>query len=341
VTALRVDGGPVVIGEVAQAHDGSLNLAHAFVDVIADAGADAVKFQTHIAAAETTPAEEWRVRFSHADDTRYEYWRRMEFTEEQWAGLRKHADDRGIAFISSPFSLEAISLLERVGVAAWKIASGETSNVMLLDRVAGTGLPVLISTGMSPWIEIDAAVARVRAAGTSQLVVLQCTSEYPTTPDRVGLNIVTELRQRYDCPSGLSDHSGTIYPGLAAVALGATVLEVHVTMSPDMPGPDVPASLTPGELRMLVEGAQFIAAANAAPVAKDEAAAALGGMRALFTRSVVAARDLVAGTELSKGDLALKKPGGGLPAARLAGLVGHRLTRELARDEQLSEGDVT
>jgi N,N'-diacetyllegionaminate synthase len=125
----------LIIGEVALTHDGSLGLAHAFVDAIAAAGADAVKFQTHIAAAESTPSEPFRVKFSRQDETRYDYWKRMEFTEEQWRGLAHHARDRGIVFLSSPFSVQAIELLDRIGMPLWKIASGETSNTMLLDRI--------------------------------------------------------------------------------------------------------------------------------------------------------------------------------------------------------------
>src|SRR4051812_39434943 len=153
----------LIIGEVALTHDGSLGLAHAFVDAIADAGADAVKFQTHIAAAESTPSEPFRVKFSRQDKTRYDYWKRMEFTEEGWRGLAEHAHERGIVFLSSPFSIEAVDLLERVGMPLWKIASGETSNTMLLDRILDTGKPVLLSTGMSPIEEIDTAVAHVRS----------------------------------------------------------------------------------------------------------------------------------------------------------------------------------
>jgi N,N'-diacetyllegionaminate synthase len=143
--------GCLVVAEVAQSHDGSLGLAHAFVDAIADAGADAVKFQTHIAAAESTPAEPWRVKFSRQDATRYDYWKRMEFSEEAWKGLKEHADARGLWFLSSPFSEEAAALLDRVGVAAWKVASGETSNLPLLERLVADGRPVLLSTASSPF----------------------------------------------------------------------------------------------------------------------------------------------------------------------------------------------
>jgi N-acetylneuraminate synthase len=146
-----------IIGEVAQAHDGSLGAAHAYIDAIAQAGADAVKFQTHIASAESTPAEPWRVRFSYQDASRYDYWKRMEFTEEQWSGLKRHANEKGLLFLSSPFSLQAAKMLMRVGMPAWKVASGEVTNAPLFDFMIATGLPVMLSTGMRtksmrPWL---------------------------------------------------------------------------------------------------------------------------------------------------------------------------------------------
>jgi N-acetylneuraminate synthase len=331
---------PVVIGEVAQAHDGSLGLAHAFVDAVAGAEADAVKFQTHIAAAESHPSEPWRVRFSPQDESRYAYWERMQFSEEQWAGLRAHANQRGLAFLSSPFSLEAVALLRRVGVAAWKIASGEVPNVELLQAVARAGGPVLLSSGMSPWAELDAAVALLRREGVGELAVLQCTSAYPVEPERLGLNVIGEIRDRYGCAAGLSDHSGTIHPSLAAVALGARVVEVHVTLSRDMFGPDVPASVTPGELRELVSGVRTIAGSLASPVDKDAAAEELQDMRRLFTRSLVTTRALPAGAVLADSDLAIRKPGTGIPGAERSRVVGRRVARALDAGHLLAEEDL-
>jgi N,N'-diacetyllegionaminate synthase len=332
------DGAPAfVIGEVAQAHDGSLGLAHAFIDAIADAGADAVKFQTHIAHAESTPSEPFRVQFSTQDESRYAYWQRMEFTEAQWAELAQHAGERGLAFLSSPFSLEAVELLERVGVPAWKVGSGEVSNVPLLDAMARTRKPVLLSSGMSPLVELDDAVERLKRG--SAVAVLQCTSEYPSPPEHIGLNVVSELAARYDVPVGLSDHSGTIYPSLAAVVLGASVIEVHATLSREMFGPDVPSSVTTAELRQLIDGIRFLERALSHPVDKDHAATGLDEVRALFTKSIVASRDLEAGRRLEAGDLALKKPGNGLPAARLDDVVGRTLRRAVAVDTLLSDED--
>ena len=331
-----MSGRCLVVGEVAQAHDGSLGTAHAFIDAIAAAGADAVKFQTHIAAAESTPAEPWRVRFSPQDATRYDYWRRMEFTEEQWHGLKRHADERGLLFLSSPFSFEAVDLLSRVGVAAWKVASGEVSNAPLLDQMADTGLPVWISSGMSPLAETDAAVARLRARG-AEVTVMQCTSAYPCPPEKVGVELVPFFAARYGCPAGLSDHSGTIFPSLAAATLGAAVVEVHVTLSREAFGPDVPASVTTAELRTLAEGVRFIERMRAAPADKDALAADAAPLRALFMKSVVAARALPEGHVLSREDVALKKPGTGIPAERVEEVVGRRLSAAVAQDELLSE----
>jgi N,N'-diacetyllegionaminate synthase len=144
----------LIIGEVAQMHDGSLGTAHAYIDAVAGAGADGVKFQTHIAAAESTPGEPWRVKFSPQDSTRYQYWKRMEFSEEQWRGLAEHARDRGLIFLSSAFSAEAVELLERLGMAAWKVGAGEVSNLPLIERMARTGRPVLLSSGMSGWADV-------------------------------------------------------------------------------------------------------------------------------------------------------------------------------------------
>jgi N,N'-diacetyllegionaminate synthase len=329
----------LVIGEVALSHDGSLGLAHAFVDAIAAAGADAVKFQTHIAAAESTPAEPFRVHFSRQDATRYDYWKRMEFSEEEWRGLADHCRERGVLFISSPFSIAAVDMLQRIGQPVWKIASGETSNRQLLDRVLNTGAPVLLSTGMSPVAEIDAAVDRVKARG-AQAGVFQCTTAYPCPPEKIGLNLIPVYRERYGCWVGLSDHSATIYPGLAGVALGLDMLEVHVALSREMFGPDVVASVTTSELRQLVDGIRFIERMRANPVDKDDSARETAPLRRLFTRSIVAVRPLAAGAVLAREDLAIKKPGTGLPPSQLDAVVGRRLARAVAADQLLAPEDL-
>ena len=329
----------LVVAEVAQAHDGSLGFAHAFIDAIANTGADAVKFQTHIAAAESTPAEPWRVKFSPQDTTRYDYWRRMEFEESHWRGLKEHAEDRGLVFLSSPFSGEAVDLLERIGMVAWKVASGEVSNAPLLERLLATKQPLLLSSGMSPLAELDATVARAQAA-LVPIAVLQCTTAYPCPPERIGVNLLPLFRERYGCPVGLSDHSGTIFAGLAAAAIGCDVLEVHVTLSREMFGPDVPASVTTAELRQLVEGVRFVERMRASPLDKDAAVRDVAAMRQLFTKSVVARVDLIAGTVLHPEHLAFKKPGTGIPSERVASVLGRPLRRNVAKDQLLAWEDL-
>jgi N-acetylneuraminate synthase len=328
------------VAEVGLSHDGSLGLAHAFIDEIARNGADAVKFQTHIAEAESTPAEPFRVKFSRQDATRYEYWKRIAFSEPQWQGLAEHAREKGLIFLSSPFSREAVDLLERVGMEMWKIASGEIGNLPLLDAMIATGRPILLSSGMSDMVEMDKAVDRVRRAGLP-LAVLQCTTAYPCPPERIGLNMIPFFRERYGCSVGLSDHSGTIYPGLAAATLGAEVVEVHVTMSRGMFGPDVPASITMEELRELVDGIRFVERMRASPVDKDAIALEMAPLRAIFTKSLVAREPLPAGTVLTEAHLAGKKPGTGVPAERLPDFVGRVLRRNLEKDEQIRADDIS
>jgi N-acetylneuraminate synthase len=328
-----------VIAEVAQNHDGSLGMAHAFVDAAANAGADAIKFQTHIAAAESTPSEPWRKPFSDQDANRIDYWKRMEFSETHWSGLREHARKRDILFISSPFSMEAVELLTRVGVDAWKVASGEISNPDLLDAMTATGLPIMLSTGMSPSDEIDTAVERIQKSG-APLAVLQCTSIYPCPPELVGINLIPSFRERYGCAVGLSDHSATIYPGLAAATLGIEVLEVHLTLSREMFGPDVVASITPTEMHQLVDGIHFIERMRANPVDKDDLPESVTSLRGIFMKSVVAREDLPAGTVLRKEHLATKKPGSGIPSGDLPSVVGRRLRRAVDRDTLLTPEDL-
>lgn len=334
------DGCPVfIVMEVAQAHDGSLGTALKFIDVAAVAGADAVKFQTHIADAESTIREPFRVKFSTQDMSRYDYWKRMEFTEEQWQELADHAAERGLIFLSSPFSVEAVDLLERVGVPAWKVGSGEVANIILLERIIETGKPILLSSGMSSWEELDGAVARVKDAGVP-VMVYQCTTAYPCPPEKLGLAMLEEMRERYGVPVGLSDHSGKVYAGIAAVALGAASVEVHLCLSRDDTSPDVPASLTPEETGQLVEGIRAVEADLGTPVDKDQIAEDLRELKRIFGRSIVAKVPLAKGTVLTREHVTVKKPADGLPPSALDSVIGRRLRWDMAADDLITEADL-
>jgi N,N'-diacetyllegionaminate synthase len=334
------DGLPVfIVGEVAQAHDGSLGMAHAFIDAIAASGADAVKFQTHIAAAESSIQEPFRVKFSTQDKTRYEYWKRMEFSREQWQGLHDHAVEKGLLFLSSPFSVEAIDLLEKIGMPAWKVASGEISNPLLLERIYRTRKPIILSTGLTTVRELDKIVEDIKARGFP-LAILQCTTQYPVPPEKAGLNLIQEFHERYRVPIGLSDHSGNIYNSLAAVTLGASILEVHVALSRDAFGPDVPASLTPADLQQMVEGARFIQNALTHPVRKDTLTKDSVELRKVFGKSLVALHDLKKGTTLKRDDLTARKPGTGIAVSQIDSVVGRRLSKDVRAGQFLKRTDL-
>ncbi|MDA0891551.1 MAG: N-acetylneuraminate synthase family protein [Proteobacteria bacterium] len=334
------EGAPVfIIAEIAQAHDGSLGTAHAYIDAVAKTGANAIKFQTHIATAESSPDEKFRVNSFPQDSTRYEYWRRMEFTEPQWAGLAEHAKASGLTFLSTPFSHEAVQLLDRLGVPGWKIGSGEITNLPLLQFVANTGKPVLLSTGMSSWSDIDEAIRTIDNA-EGGYAVMQCTTTYPCPPEQIGLNVIQAIRDRYSCPVGLSDHSGKIYPSLAAVTMGAHLIEVHTVFSKECFGPDVSSSVTTSELASLVEGIRFLERAFNSPIDKDEKAEQMRDLSRLFGKSIYLRHDLHQGHVLTEDDLALRKPGTGIPAKHLFELVGRVLRQACKANHQLTFGDL-
>ena len=319
-----------VIAEAGMNHDGSLGNAIRTAEVAAECGADAIKFQLHDAAAETTRDAPSPPYFEH--ETRWEYFERTAFTDEQWHTLKQACDHAQIEFLCSVFSLEAVERLEQIGVQRYKIGSGEVSNIELVRRVAETGKPVLLTSGMSSWAELDAAVA---AAG-DDVTVLQCTSEYPTPPERVGLNVLDELRERYGKPVGFSDHTIGNYAAFAAVALGAVVVEKHFALSKNLYGPDAAFSMEPDELEDLVEGIRDIETMLASPVDKDDLAP-VAEMKRVFEKSVVTVADVSAGATFERSMLAAKKPGTGIPAARIDDVVGRRAVRDLPADTVVTE----
>jgi sialic acid synthase SpsE len=322
--------GVLVIAEAGMNHDGSLGNAIRLAETAAECGADAVKFQLHDAAAETTRDAPSPPYFRH--ESRWEYFERTAFTDEQWARLKAACDAAGIEFLCSVFSLEAVERLENLGVGRYKIGSGEVTNLELVRRVAATGKPVLLTSGMSSWAELDRAV---EAAG-DDVTVLQCTSEYPTSPERVGLNVLDELRTRYGKPVGFSDHTVDNYAAFAAVALGAVVVEKHFALSKRAYGPDAALSVEPDELADLVRGIRAVETMLAHPVDKDDIEP-VAEMKRVFEKSVVAATAIPAGATIDRSMLAAKKPGTGIPAARIDEVVGRSALRAIDADTVVTE----
>lgn len=326
-----------IIAEISQNHDGSLGQAHAFIDAVAGTGVDAIKFQTHIAEAESTPDEPFRVKFSYEDKTRYDYWKRMEFTFGQWEELRRHAGEAGLDFLSSVFSVEAFEMLEAIGMPAWKLGSGEVYNKYLVEKMVKTGKPILLSTGLSSYEDIDRQIELIR---TNPYAVMQCTTAYPCPPEKIGLNVITDMRERYGCPIGLSDHSGTIFPSLAAVANGALMIEVHVTMSPYMFGPDVKASVTIEQLREMTEGIRMITAMRNAPVDKASLNEEQRELKRIFAKGIYLKQDVAKGESLTIDKVAFKKPLKGISGEYYEDALGKRAAKDLKKGEALQWSDL-
>lgn len=328
-----------LIAEVGQAHDGSFERARTYIDAVAKTGADAIKFQTHLAEFESTLDEPFRVTMAGPDKTRYDYWKRMEFTEPQWRELARLAREKGLVFLSSAFSPEAVELLARIGMPAWKLGSGEFRSFEIIQAIRRSGGPVLLSTGMSRYEEIGDMVGYLCEQGIPH-ALMQCTSKYPTVLEEVGLNVLHEFRRRFGCPAGLSDHSGTIHPGLAAMAQGADLLEVHIVLDRSQTGPDASSSLTPAEISRLADARDAFARMSCNPVDKDRMAEDLAGMRGLFSKSVAPVRALAAGTVLTADLLVPRKPGTGIPYSERDRLVGRKLKKAVSPFHLLDWTDI-
>ena len=328
------------IAEIGQAHDGSLGAVHAYIEALAQTGVTAVKFQTHIAHAESSIHEPFRIKFSSQDKTRYDYWKRMEFTPEQWQAIGDHCRELGLQFISSPFSNAAVAVLEEAKVDVYKVGSGEVNNFLLLEKIAQTGKPVIISSGMSNYSELDKTVAFLKEREVP-FSVLQCTTSYPTAPEQYGFNVIQELKDRYGVPVGFSDHSAKVSTGIAAAALGAEILEFHVVFDRAQFGPDSSSSLTLNEVKDLVTGVNSVHAALKQPVNKSDNSA-FGSLKSIFEKSLAVNKDLAAGHVLTFNDLEAKKPKNfGVDAADFEFVLGKALKKDLKAWDFLTENDIS
>jgi N,N'-diacetyllegionaminate synthase len=331
---------PYIIAEIGQAHEGSLGILHSYIDALASTGVDAVKFQMHIAEAESSIHEPFRVKFSVEDKTRFDYWKRMGFSLEQWKEIKLHCESLGLDFICSPFSNLAVDWLEEMGVEQYKIGSGEVNNLLILEKIAQTGKPVILSSGMSSYEELDQTVAFLKERKVT-FSILQCTTAYPTQPEQYGLNVIQELKIRYNVPVGFSDHSAKTATCIAAAALGASILEFHVVFDRQFFGPDSKSSLTISETRDLVLAVRDIAAALTHPIDKNNTDA-FSSLKQIFEKSLAVNKDLPKNHILTFDDLEAKKPKGfGLDARRFQEVIGKTLNKDLKQWDFLNEGDLT
>jgi N-acetylneuraminate synthase len=264
------------------------------------------------------------------------YFRRTSFSLSQWKEIADHCKSMGVAFMSSPFSLEAVDLLEEVGVQVYKIPSGEVTNLPLLEKIARTGKKVYLSSGMSNWLELDNAVSILKIGCLVE--IMQCTSAYPCPPEQVGLNVMLQMRDRYNLPYGFSDHTLGFAASISAVALGATVIEKHFTFSKLMYGSDAQHSMEPAEFKRFCEDIKEAAVIRYHPVDKNDLSR-FKDMKSIFEKSVVCAADISAGHELTLVDLAFKKPGDGISAADFSKLLGLKVKRSLPANHKFSWKD--
>ena len=311
-----------IIAEIGSVHDGSFHNALRLIDIAKETGADAAKFQMHIAEAETLKEASSPPWFSN--ESRYDYFQRTNFTQEDWIKLKNHASKIGIDFLCSAFSIEAAEFLNRIGIKAFKIPSGEVTNHPMLEYIAKTKKPVLLPCGMSTWKELEEAY-KILSKHKSQIIVMQCTSIYPCPPEKSGLNVLTEIKEKFSSILGFSDHTEGTAIAASALTLGAKVFEKHLTFSRKMYGSDAPYAREPEEFKKYILELRDTYKALNCKVDKNRAAKELAPIKKVFEKSCVAAHDLEQGKKLNLNDLAFKKPGSGISAADYKKLVGKTL----------------
>jgi N,N'-diacetyllegionaminate synthase len=336
-----IAGGPCfLIAEAGVNHNGELELAKRLVDAAAEAGADAVKFQTwqtdKLVARAAPLAGYQRESLGAAARDQRSLLEKLELCPADFAELRRHAGERGVLFLSTPDEEDSADLLDDLGVPIFKIGSAEVTNLPFLRHVGGKGKPVILSTGMSTLGEVARAVEALLETGVPELVLLQCVSSYPADPAEVNLRAMETLSTAFRVPVGFSDHTMGRDIAVAAVALGACVLEKHLTLDVDLEGPDHRASLEPTEFAELVGAVRLVESALGDGLKRPTTAEQ--ETRLVVRRRILAGRDLAAGTLLTEADLKLRRSGEGLGVDALPQLLGRRLLCDLAEDEPLTWG---
>lgn len=314
-----------VIAEAGVNHNGSLDLARQLIDAAAEAGADAVKFQTFQTEQLVTadaPKADYQQQATGAGESQFAMLKRLELGEAAHRELMAHAAARGLIFLSTPFDEPSADLLETLNLAAFKIPSGELTNLPFLAHLGRKGRPIILSTGMSTLAEVEAAVLALGGAAGNALALLHCVSCYPTAPADVNLRAMETMRAKFGVPVGFSDHTLGSEIALAAVALGACITEKHLTLDRTLPGPDHAASLEPAEFAALMRGIRNVEAALGH--GRKEPAPSEANTAAVARKSLVAARDLAAGEVLDAAAISIKRPGTGLAPARRSELLGRK-----------------
>jgi N,N'-diacetyllegionaminate synthase len=327
------------IAEAGVNHNGEMALAKRLVDIAHEAGADAIKFQTFRAdrlTSQSAGKADYQKKTTPADESQLEMLRQLELSDQDFRELSDYCGTVGIIFLSTPFDEDSVDLLDALEMPAFKVPSGEITNFSLLERVGSKNKPVILSTGMANIGEVEAAVAKLRDSGAAQIAILQCASEYPAPASSVNLRAMATLTQCFSVPVGLSDHTIGTEVAIAAVALGATIIEKHFTSDRSLKGPDHSASLEPHELNMLVKSIRNVEVALGDGVKRPSAEELRTA--SVARRSLVAADTLKAGDPLRSSMVAFKRPGTGLSLSVLPYLLGRRLRRSVEAGALLELG---
>jgi N,N'-diacetyllegionaminate synthase len=330
-----------VIAEIGVNHNGSVPLAKDLIDAAAQAGADAVKFQSFSADDLVTPTARkasYQTRNTGNSGSQHEMLAALELSEQDFGELKDHCEARGIDFLSTPFGVAPADMLERVGVEAFKVSSGDLTYHPFLAHLAAKGRPIILSTGMATLAEVDSALAVIDEAGPVPVVLLHCVSDYPASASSCNLRAMSTMATAFGRPVGWSDHTLGTAVGFAAVALGARVIEKHITLDVSMDGPDHAASMEPDDFVAYVDGIRAIVSALGDGIKRprpEEIRTA-----AVARRSIVAVRDLASGSRITADDVAIMRPGTGLAPAMLDIVVGSRVSRAVSAFEPLTREDL-
>tara|TARA_Y100000994_G_scaffold249370_1_gene260664 strand:+ start:1148 stop:2206 length:1059 start_codon:yes stop_codon:yes gene_type:complete len=320
---------PLIIAEIGQAHEGSEGLAHSMIDALCEIGCDAIKFQIHLADSESSFEDQFRINFSYEDKSRYDYWKRIEFTELQWSRIIDHCKSKNIIVGASVFSIEALEIAKKNKVDFLKIGSGDILFEDLVNSVSNLELPVIISSGMANWDELNEISSKFISHKKKDLFsILHCTTQYPTEPEKIGYNNLKTIEEKLDVVSGLSDHSGNYLTAFYALARGCPILEVHVNFDRKMFGPDSTSSLSINELGEVIKAKNYFKKLSTI-TDKNKEEKYLASTKKKFARSIGIKKNIKKGDLIKKEDIIYRKPGGYLSKDDMKFVIGMRAKHDL------------
>jgi len=329
----------LIIAEAGVNHNGDMELAKRLIDIAADAGADLVKFQTFTVerlASQSAPKADYQNQTTDPVESQFAMLKQLELSMQMHEVLIAHCQQRNIGFFSTGFDIQSLDYLASLGAELFKIPSGEITNLPYLRHVGGFGKPVILSTGMATLGEIEAALEVLEAAGTQrrQITVLHCNTEYPTPMEDVNLRAMCSIRDAFSVAVGYSDHTAGIEVPIAAVALGATVIEKHLTLDRNLPGPDHKASLEPNEFAAMVRSIRNIEQAAGDGIKRPSPSETKN--KPIARKSLVAAKPIRAGEQFTAENMTAKRPGTGISPMRWDEVMGRVAARDFVADELIT-----